>query len=811
MKKTIFSFILLAVLVVGLVACDPDIDDDGDSELAPVLNITSQKDVVIGLEDTYTLAYTTQNASSVSVTVSEKDGGTAGSYAEATKVFSATAGGEYTLTIVATNVVKTTTDTVRIVVNTVLPIITFESGALDEYEVNQGVELELPSATAKDAQDVALTVSVTVDSNDAEISLVAGKHVFVADAAGTYVVTYFAEDTYGNEKTETISVMVIPTSDPVINFQAGKLDTYEAEVGELIVLPSATAKDGLNQDVIVEVFPTLQRGVVFAENENQTFNFTALVAGSHLVSYYAEDVYGNYVEEFIEVIVSPSNEETELSEAENQIANLNTSGLTYRENFVKGYNSDLAKGIVWDGAVKVSVQGHEDALDGNSLIFDYSDATATTNTQIFFGALDDYLKSGRWEISFDVKVIEGNIPGFYVSFIFEGDNSGDNLGYTINPTGTTRVVYNHIKAFDSTKTWYFRLFTYTGDGSFNYNGLKIALDNFEFKWTEVVDPTVQRSGTPKAITPEMLDAGYTLTGTDDNYSSVSGSGNPTWVEIDKLVAGDILNSEQQALLTAANGFNSDYAIRATTQQVYFDSLRGLLTDPNYMYTVTYKVYAPSGGGWYFWISKEDTGQALAQGLSDAAGVKTFTHTFFGNPQYYHVGLYSGSIQELLIGDITVSRELYVPSETTPNGHEVGKTWTVDSFLQETAEGSTISIGDGIFLSSIAGFDKSVMKHIDSSSSSDRNVVAFNGSSIFENVGTYKVTLTLYVVTLSDGPLMVNIDNQVFSPLTLSGTGLMEVEYEVSGRTLNFFSLYTQNATLSEIYLASISIELMDIN
>ncbi len=806
MRKYIYGFVLMAMMVLGLAACTPA------EELAPVLTITSEQEVVIGVDDSYTLVYTVdENTQSVTVTVSEVDGGTSGVYNESTKVFTASEGGVYTLTVVATNIEKTATDSVTITVNDELPVISFEEGALDEYEVNQGENLTLPSATAKDALDVDLTITVTVDSDDASVTLVEGSYIFTSNVAGDYVVSYSADDAYNQNVTETIDIFVAPTSDPVISYQDGKLDVYETSVGTELTLPSATALDGVGADVALEVYPTQQRGVTFEQNEDDTFSFIADVAGTHVISYYAEDQYGNYVEEFIEVEVSPATAETELTNDASHIENLATSGLLYQENFSDGYNSDLAKGLVWDGIVKLYIDGGANAISGNSLIFDYSDATATTNTQIFFGALDSYIQSGRWEISFDVKIIEGNAPNFYVSFIFEGDNSGDNLAYALTPGETTHISYNYIKSFDSTKTWYLRLFTYTGDTSFDYDGLKLALDNFELKWTEVVDPTVQRTGTPVALTQEMLDGeGYTLTGTEENFTSLSGSGVPTWVNINQLVEGDILTPEQAALLTSENGFNSDYAIRASTQQVYLDSLRGLLTDPDYIYTVTYKVYSPTTDSWYFWIAKEDTSQAFAQGMPGEAGLKEFTHSLFGDPQYYHVGLYSGGIQELLIGDITISRELYVPSTTTPNGNEIGDTWQETSFLQEVVAASSVDIGDGVLLNTVSGFEGDVMALVDSSDTTDKNVVAFNGSTIFETVGTYTVTLNLYVVSLSGGPLMVNLDNQVFDALTIDGTGAIQVEYEITGRTVNFFSLYTQGGTLAEVYLSAVNIELSSI-
>ncbi|MFA6801470.1 MAG: hypothetical protein WCR19_05135, partial [Acholeplasmataceae bacterium] len=239
-------------------------------------------------------------------------------------------------------------------------------------------------------------------------------------------------------------------------------------------------------------------------------------------------------------------------------------------------------------------------------------------------------------------------------------------------------------------------------------------------------------------------------------------------------------------------------------------LRGLLTDPDYMYTVTFKVYSPTADGWYFWIAKEDTSQAFAQAMPGDAGVKEFTFTLFGDPQFYHVGLYSGGIQDLLIGDITVSKALYEPSGTTPNGFEVGEIWNINTFLQEVVPASSVDLGEGVMLNTVAGFEGDVMALIDSSDSADKNVVAFNGSAIFETVGTYKVTLNLYINSLSGGSLMVNLDNQVFDALTIEGTGSVQVEYEVTGRSVNFFSLYTQGATLAEVYLASAEVELVNV-
>lgn len=447
------------------------------------------------------------------------------------------------------------------------------------------------------------------------------------------------------------------------------------------------------------------------------------------------------------------------------------------------------------------------------MILDFEGVTATTNTQLFFGALDQYLKSGRWEISFDIKIIQGNSPDFFISFIYEGDTSGDNTAYKLKTDEVTRITYNSIKSFDPSKTWYFRIFTYTGDSNFNYNNLKLALDNFEIRRTDVVDVHVNRDDQPIQLTGGDLDnGGYTITGEENNYSSLGGSGNPSWVAIDKLVDGDYLTEEQAAYLTSENGFNSPYAIMATTQQVYFNALKDLLIDPSYDYIVTFKVYSPTSDAWHFWIAKEDTSQALAKGMPNEEGVKVFTHTLLGDPTYANVGLYSGSNQVLLIGDIHVERRLHVVEETTPNGHPVGMEWNIDSYLQGEIDPSDVFLENGEQLNEVEGFNvDKVFAHIDGSSTADTNTVVFNGSGIFEAQGKYKVSITFYIDKLEDGPLMVNIDNQTFDPIVDAGeTGLVTIEYEITGKAINFFSIYSQNQTLAEVYLATIHIELIEI-
>src|SRR5690554_987025 len=108
-KQIIIGLILMITLL--LVACTPEVEVESD----PTLTITSQKEVVIGLADSYELTYdVNDHVRNIEVVVTEKDNGTGGHYDAESQLFTATSGGEYTLVVTATNVEKQVSDNVII-------------------------------------------------------------------------------------------------------------------------------------------------------------------------------------------------------------------------------------------------------------------------------------------------------------------------------------------------------------------------------------------------------------------------------------------------------------------------------------------------------------------------------------------------------------------------------------------------------------------------------------------------------------------------------------------------------------------------
>ncbi|MDR0856064.1 MAG: hypothetical protein LBM78_01495 [Clostridiales bacterium] len=553
--------------------------------------------------------------------------------------------------------------------------------------------------TATDAEGgVAVAVSKSgAATTDGTYNATAG--TFSATVAGVYTLTVTATNVQKTDvKTVTVTVTEppIPTAAPTLTF-VNQAASYSGAVNANITLPKATAANYLGEDISadLEVAPVDNRGVSLTKNANLTYTLVALVAGVHKISYYVEDDYGDD-EQFIDVTVTPLTTETALTAAENNIANLNTSALVYKENFAKGYGSDLVQGLN-GGSVVTSILGGADAIAGNSLLLDYTNCGATTNTSVWFTGLDSYIKSGRWIIEFDAKILEGKIPDFYVSFIQDGDASGDNKSYSVSTDGSvTHISYNALKTFDLSAPWHFRMFTYTGNGAFQYEGLKLVLDNFSFTWKEAGASIVPRYDGIE-VTNVMLDAagGKTLTGAEGNYSQLEGSGAPVWVQIDQLANDDLLTTEQVANLSAANGFNSPYAVKIASQLNFLTALNNLFTDPLYNYTLTAKVYAPAAAGWMLFIVNGSGGQAYANatGVGSAAGAKTWTHTLRGSASYAKIGFYLSGNSDTFLGDITVSRSL-APVSAEIQRTNSSKTITAQDLAAAGAAGITLDGKDG---------------------------------------------------------------------------------------------------------------------
>lgn len=600
------------------------------------------------------------------------------------------------------------------------------------------------------------------------------------------------------------------TTAPVITYADGKKDSYTMVSGEKVTLPSATAADEKDGAVDVDVSVT-SKGASIVKTE-AGYEFSSTTAGTYQVSYYAVDEAENETEEFISVTVTPIVPETTLEAGAGNIENLK-EGKTYVENFENGYSGALAKGFSYsteDGTPQASIQATADSIAGNSLIIDYTTCAWNTNTQFWFGTLDEYIKSGKWTISMDVKVLGGAAPsGIYLSFIYDGDNSGENQQFALGAVGETKTVtLTGNKTFDPSKTWHFRTFFYTGDSSYSYANFKLAIDNISITVKEVVDDTVERTGTPKTLTFADIDGkSYTLTGADDNYTALSGA--MQYLDKSKVVASERLTQEEADNLTADNGFTSDYIIEANTQIVTFDALKNVCTDSTYEYTISFKVYSKNASGWHIFMTDGSGAQSGAKSMPAVTGPTTFTHTFVGSEKYVNIGLYNGSIAPLYIGDITIGAAKRQDTEKSPNGYEVGKTWTKDASALNlgnkvtAVKCSEITLADNTKLSDNAGFENNAVHF---SKEANSTMELFRPEGTIEIGCTYEITFCLYLVSCPD-KLMINIDNNAFVDILANQTGYKKVTITWKAtKDADYFSLYLPSAA-GEFYLASMSYKL----
>ena len=543
------------------------------------------------------------------------------------------------------------------------------------------------------------------------------------------------------------------------------------------------------------------------------YTFASDTAGEYDVSYYAIDSSDNEVEEFISVTVNPVKTETELEQGQNNLSNLAQSEVTFVENFEKGYESPLAKGFDFSqatGKPNASIVANENSIAGNSLIIDYTTCAYNTNTQFWFGSLDNYLRSGKWTISMDVTVLGGTAPsGLYFSFIYDGDQSGDNQEIALGEVGETKTLnFEGIKNLDDTKTWHFRVFFFTGSSTYKYDDFRIAIDNIRITVKEVVDAVVERTGTPKELAATDLDGnGYTLTGADNNYTALT---NMKYLDKSKLVAGDYLTAEQAANLTTENGFTSDYVILANTQLIFFDSLNGLCSDKDYEYTVTFKVYSPNNCAWVFTTQSGSGANAHTSTHSVNNNTATWTVKFNGAESIYRVGWYYGQNCQLFIGDITVSRALRTPVDVSANGYKVGQKWTkslseMNFGNKGTPVQNTETVGGGT-LSDYAGFENGGLKFTAPVGDDTYELFRDQGKTL-EAGCSYKITFNLYV-TKATGRFIFRFDSdfQLFDS-DIAGYKTVTLNYTTGGAGVDFFSFYVPDDKTAEFYCSSITYEL----
>jgi hypothetical protein len=176
--------------------------------------------------------------------------------------------GDYILTFNVDDVVGNSalpvTRTVT-VADTTAPVITLTGAST--INVEQGTNYTEQGATAADLVDVSVTVTIGGDTVDPNV-------------AGTYIITYDAQDTALNSATQVIrTVIVADTIAPTITL-IGDTD-IDLPLGDLFVEPGYSASDNFDDDAVV------------TSNVDITGSININVEGTYVLNYDVTDAGGN--------------------------------------------------------------------------------------------------------------------------------------------------------------------------------------------------------------------------------------------------------------------------------------------------------------------------------------------------------------------------------------------------------------------------------------------------------------------------------------------------------------------------------------
>ena len=318
------------------------------------------------------------------------------------------------------------------------------------------------------------------------------------------------------------------TEAPVITV-SGNPTVIELGLGEELQVPTATATDNVDGQLDVEIFCETTRGAY----NNKTGVFKTEILGQHLLTYYACDANDN--ETFLDIVInvtSDTYQETNNVDGYNDLAILNGEG-TFKENFEKGWQSPLIKKA---SLPDVEIKAGEQALNGNSLVIDYTQLLETEN-RIFLNTLP--IRDGIWTLSFDVKLISGVADSdFYIGYVKEGETDSKDQQFSLADMqvgDVKRVEYKQLLNLDEDGTYYFHFFEHMRDMQ-----AVLAFDNFEV--------TYEAAPTYNEVVPtfDALKAGFTYDW-ENAYMSIT-SGMPE--EVAKIEDA----TAKAAIEGAASGF-----------------------------------------------------------------------------------------------------------------------------------------------------------------------------------------------------------------------------------------------------------------
>ena len=429
------------------------------------------------------------------------------------------------------------------------------------------------------------------------------------------------------------------TTAPTITINGEK--SYTIAIGEALTLPTATVVDDVDGNISDTVYLVLADGAKFATLKDGVF--TSNVGGKHEIIYYAEDKAQNEAYETVVVQVQTATAEEEKENVSKEMTALNESGATFFENFEAGPQNTLMK-----NAYKpyFTLTGTEDAISGNSLIIDYADLEKQTN-RINLSNLMPYLKTGRWTVEFDVKLVSGvGFDDFVFAYNINGEASVNSYGKRYDLSDMEVGEVRHItyqKVFEIIEEEAGQYYFYLYKVGTEYFESVLAFDNFTFRWEELPYTTY-------VPTLNELKEGFTYDWSNEKYATL---GEPVQV-------ADIADEGVKTAITNAEGFG-ERVMHLTGSSL----LNGILSahnplffEPNKVVTldINYYAVAKNGDSYLTVFNGDATNRTLQADIFYDVGSPSKTSVRYitgsGETGFYFYTWDEG--WDIYVGDITIT-------------------------------------------------------------------------------------------------------------------------------------------------------------
>src|SRR5690625_647783 len=178
-------------------------------------------------------------------------------------------------------------------VDTVAPVIEYDGDL--EIEVVYGSSFDIPTVKVTDNVDEDLEATLVITNENGDV---VKEKDFNTKTSGTYTFTYSAKDNSGNKADDLLITVIVgdfvDTEPPVINYN-GKT-SFTVKYDGTFTVPTLTATDNVDGKIDTVLTITNPNGDVVGELDTT-------VAGTHTLTYVAEDSAGNKTELAMHVTV----------------------------------------------------------------------------------------------------------------------------------------------------------------------------------------------------------------------------------------------------------------------------------------------------------------------------------------------------------------------------------------------------------------------------------------------------------------------------------------------------------------------------